>query len=598
MTVLAALLAMLTGACWLAAVTHLIAGLRQTLSRTHLAFALLAAIVGLNALSVAWLHHATELPEYLEAMSWASTSGTAVLAVLPWFAYFYTGATPRWMPAALSCAYVAAAALAQILPFGLFLDAEPRLIRFELPWGELATVHDGRTLSGRAYAYWVLHACAFGYLYYACSVQYRRGQQRRALTLAACTTLLLAALLANILVSMAGMRSVFFSQFAFAALILVMMSRLGGEERFRTLVTQAGDGIFIADSDGRYVDVNPAGCAMLGYTLPELRRLNIFDIVTPEDRQSIQQEKAALFSGQPVRLELQFRRKDGSLFPGELSGRLLSDGRMLGLVRDTTERRELLRSLEERVAVRTAEYAELNRQLESFSYSVSHDLRAPVRAIAGFSSLLLQDHSHALDDRARKHLTRIHAAAGHMNELIEGLLQLAHVSHHALKHEHVDLSLLVQDEIRRLRERDPARVVSVVCPPAIAARGDARLLRIMMYNLLENAWKYTGATTAAHIEFGRQAQNGEAVYFVRDNGAGFDMQFADQLFKPFQRLHSAAQFSGAGIGLATVARIIERHGGRIWADAAPDNGATFYFTLGARAALPVRGGRQPEGLPA
>lgn len=592
MTVLAALLSMLAGACWLASFTHLIAGFRQSLSRAHLAFAALAALVGLNALSVSWLHHATELSSYLEAMRWASTSGTAVLAVLPWFAYFYSGTTRRWLPAALSCAYVAVGVMALFLPFGLFLDAAPSLVRFALPWGEVATIHDGRALAGRAYAYWTLHACTFAYLYYACIAQHRRGQESRAIALAICTTILLTALLANILVSMAGLRTVYFSQFAYAALILVMMFRLGSEERFRTLVSQAGDGIFIADSDGRYVDVNPAGCAMLGYTLPELRRLNIFDIVTPEEEASIRQEKGALFSGQPVRFELQFRRKDGSVFPGELSGRLLSDGRLLGLVRDMTERRQLLRSLEERVAVRTAEYAELNRQLESFSYSVSHDLRAPVRAIAGFSSLLLQDHSDALDERARNHLARIHAAAGHMNELIEGLLQLAQVSHHALKHEHVDLSLLVQDEIRRLREHDPARNVSVDCPAAIAAGGDARLLRIMIHNLLENAWKYTGATTDAHIEFGRESQDAETVYFVRDNGAGFDMQFAEQLFKPFHRLHSAKQFSGAGIGLATVARIIERHGGRIWAQAAPHNGATFYFTLGARAAPALRPARQ------
>jgi PAS domain S-box-containing protein len=588
MTVLAALLSMLTGACWLAAVTHLIAGLRQASSRMHLAFAVLAAFVGLNSLSVSWLHHASDLTSYVEAMRWASATGTAVLAVLPWFAYFYTGMTRRWAPTALSCAYLAAGLLALVLPYGLFLEAAPSLVRFELPWGEMATVHDGRTLSERVYPYWAAHICTFAYLYYACTAQLRRGQRRRAIALAVCTTILLAALLANILVSMAGLRSVFFSQFAFAALILAMMFALGGEERFRTLVAQAGDGIFIADSDGRYVDVNPAGCAMLGYTLQELRRLSIFDIVTPEERPIIQQEKGALFSGQPVRLELQFRRKDGSVFPGELSGRLLSDGRLLGLVRDMTERRQLLRSLEERVAVRTAEYAELNRQLESFSYSVSHDLRAPVRAIAGFSSLLLQDHSHALDERARSHLARIHAAAGHMNELIEGLLQLAQVSHHALKHEHVDLSLLVQDEIRRLRERDPARKVGIVCPAAIAAGGDARLLRIMIHNLIENAWKYTGATSEAHIEFGRESRDGETIYFVRDNGAGFDMQFAEQLFKPFQRLHSAKQFGGAGIGLATVARIVERHGGRIWAQAAPHDGATFYFTLAVRAALPLR----------
>jgi light-regulated signal transduction histidine kinase (bacteriophytochrome) len=175
-----------------------------------------------------------------------------------------------------------------------------------------------------------------------------------------------------------------------------------------------------------------------------------------------------------------------------------------------------------------------------------------------------------------------------MNELIEGLLQLAQVSHQTLRSEQVDLSQVVQDELRRLRERDPTRGVSVVCPASITARGDARLLRIMMHNLLENAWKYTGLTAQAHIEFGRESTDAGAAYFIRDNGAGFDMQFAEQLFKPFQRLHSAAQFPGAGVGLATVARIIERHGGKIWAQAAPENGATFYFTLRAHSGSQAR----------
>ena len=175
-----------------------------------------------------------------------------------------------------------------------------------------------------------------------------------------------------------------------------------------------------------------------------------------------------------------------------------------------------------------------------------------------------------------------------MNELIEGLLQLAQVSHHTLRNEEVDLSSVAQEVIQRLREREPARSVRFVCPPSLTVRGDGRFLRIVMHNLLENAWKYTSRTVDAQIEFGCESDGERTIFFVKDNGAGFDMQFAEHLFEPFQRLHSATEFAGAGIGLATVARVVQRHGGRIWARAAPEEGATFFFTLAHPAILKER----------
>jgi light-regulated signal transduction histidine kinase (bacteriophytochrome) len=315
--------------------------------------------------------------------------------------------------------------------------------------------------------------------------------------------------------------------------------------------------------------------------------MHVFDIIAAEDLPKVQSEREALLSGAVVRGSWHFRRKDGSYFVGELSSRLLPDGRMLGMLRDVTEQLQLLRSLEDRVAARTAEYAELNRQLESFAYSVSHDLRAPVRAIGAFSTVLLQEHGKQLDGEAHRHLQRIIAAAGHMNELIEGLLQLAKVSHQTLQNETIDLSQIVKDIIRTMREREPERQIEVVCAELPTIRGDQRLLSIALHNLLENAWKYTSRVAHARVEIGCRTEPDRTVFFVRDNGAGFDMQFAEHLFEPFRRLHSPKEFAGTGIGLATVARVVERHGGQIWAEAALGSGATFFFTLAPRASRDV-----------
>ena len=590
MTLLAGILAILTGAAWFAGITHLIVGVRRSFHPTNLTFALMALLAGAHALTFVPLQHAHDVEQYVAAMRAAVTLGALTLAVLPWFAHFYTGAARLWKPAALSATYVLIAIVNQLRPYGLFFDTEPSLVHFQLPWGEITTSHNGIRTGSNVVLFWFIHAFNYSYVYAACRAQYRRGQRRHAIALAASTTILLIGMIGNLVIGFALLRFPFVAQFGFIALVLTMMFWLNTDERFRTLFAQASEGIFIADGSGRYMDVNAAGAALLGYTRDELRQMNIFDVVAPEDIPIVTKETTTLIGGGTVRSELQLRRKDGSTFTGELYGQLLSDGHLIGLVRDVTEHKQLMRSLEDRVAARTAEYAELNRQLESFSYSVSHDLRAPVRAIAGFSGLLAQEHAHGLDDVGRRHLSRIEAAAAHMNELIEGLLQLAQISHRALQDEEVDLSGVARDELRLLREREPAREVQAVCPPSLTARGDGRLLRIVLHNLLENAWKYTSNTSGATIEFGCDASGAEPTYFVRDNGAGFDMRYAHRLFEPFQRLHSATEFTGTGIGLATVARVLQRHGGRIWAEAAPDKGATFYFTLSGRKHAPLREG--------
>ena len=237
--------------------------------------------------------------------------------------------------------------------------------------------------------------------------------------------------------------------------------------------------------------------------------------------------------------------------------------------------------LEELVAERTAQLQATNEELEAFSYSVSHDLRSPLRAIDGFSKALLEDYQDRLDDTARDYLQRVCRGAERMGHLIDDLLQLSRVSRTALEKRSVDLRQLAGEITGKLCEREPERQVQIVLGESLTARGDERLLSIVLENLFENAWKFTRYVAAPHIEFGMVKEGDETVFFVRDNGAGFDMTYADKLFGAFQRLHSAQDFEGTGIGLATVQRIVHRHGGRVWAEAVPGEGATFYFTLSA-----------------
>lgn len=250
---------------------------------------------------------------------------------------------------------------------------------------------------------------------------------------------------------------------------------------------------------------------------------------------------------------------------------------------------------------RKDELESLNEELRSFSYSVSHDLRAPLRSIDGFSQALLEDCSHLLDAQAQDYLGRIRAASQRMALLIDDMLSLARVSRLELRLESVDLSGLAGGVAAALAGADERRRVSLKIAPGVSALGDPELLGVALANLIENSWKFTSKTADPAIEFGFLDHAGSALYYVRDNGAGFDMAYAGKLFQPFQRLHRADEFPGTGIGLATVQRIIERHGGRIWAEGRPDAGATFYFTLGAerennrRRGFDRRGANAPPG---
>jgi signal transduction histidine kinase len=244
----------------------------------------------------------------------------------------------------------------------------------------------------------------------------------------------------------------------------------------------------------------------------------------------------------------------------------------------------LYRDLEQRVEARTAELAAAHRELEAFSYSVSHDLRAPLRAIDGFAQATLEDCGDALGADGRDHLGRVRAATRRMSALIDDLLSLARVSRVAIDRARVSLSELAAHVAADLADTDPARAVTWNIHPGVVVDADRGLLRVLLENLLGNAWKFTARRADAVIEVGSAEQNGQRVYFVRDNGAGFDMKYAAKLFAPFQRLHDSAEFPGTGVGLATVQRVVRRHGGTIRAEGEVGAGATFTWTLGDPAA--------------
>ncbi|MGQ2981079.1 MAG: ABC transporter substrate-binding protein [Polaromonas sp.] len=272
--------------------------------------------------------------------------------------------------------------------------------------------------------------------------------------------------------------------------------------------------------------------------------------------------------------------------------------RLHGSAQDITEHRQvqdnILRlnaELEERVRQRTGQLEAVNRELEAFSYSVSHDLRSPLNTIDGFSQLMQRMPLEKVGEQGRHYLSRIRAGTRQMGELIEGLLSLAKLSRDPLRATTVDLSEMARQVVQACREREPQREVDVVVQPDLRALGDPLLLSVVMHNLVGNAWKFTSMQPLAHIEVGSETgAEGDVAYFVRDNGAGFDMAYADKLFGTFQRLHSSVDYAGTGIGLATVKRIIDRHGGRVWAQAAEGQGATFYFTLGTAFDRPASAG--------
>jgi PAS domain S-box-containing protein len=362
------------------------------------------------------------------------------------------------------------------------------------------------------------------------------------------------------------------------------------EERYRAVVEQSTEGLYLVDGDTkRLLETNPALQNMLGYTAEELRGMELHEIVA-HDRADVEANIArTLKEGTRFIRERKYRRKDGSVVDVEIAASVINYGGkqiICAAIRDITERkrteaeiRTLNDDLEDRVRRRTAQLQAANEELEAFGYSISHDLRAPLRAVTGFSRIMFEDYGDGLDEVGRDYLKRIQDAGERMGVLIDDLLDLSRLTRQRMRREAVDLSALARGVADGLRRVDPGRRVRFVIADGLSATGDTGLLRVALENLLGNAWKFTSKEPQAEIEFGAVEQGGEPVYYVRDNGVGFDAEYAERIFDPFQRLHGEGEFEGAGVGLATVARIIRRHGGSLRAEGEVGRGTTFYFTL-------------------
>ncbi|HWP60219.1 MAG TPA: PAS domain S-box protein [Candidatus Acidoferrales bacterium] len=362
------------------------------------------------------------------------------------------------------------------------------------------------------------------------------------------------------------------------------------EERFRAVVETANQAIISADSDGNITQFNRAAERIFGYAAEGVMGKPLTILMPERFRAAHEQGLNRFRSTGESRViggttEVIGRRQDGTEFPLELSLTAWKIGPryyFTGILVDIAERKrreEEIRMLNERLNRRAIELEAVNRELEAFSYSASHDLRAPLRSINGFSQALLEDCADKLDEQGKRYLQRICAATERMGQIIDDMLMMARVTRSELRVEIVDMSALARRIAEELQRSAPQRQVEWVIASGLEAHADPGLLRAALENLLGNAWKFTSKKEKAKIEFGVTENPDSRVFFVRDNGAGFDMAYADKLFGVFQRLHSAGEFEGTGIGLATVQRIVHRHGGRIWAEGVVGQGASFYFTL-------------------
>jgi PAS domain S-box-containing protein len=359
------------------------------------------------------------------------------------------------------------------------------------------------------------------------------------------------------------------------------------------LYDHAPCGYHSLDAAGTFVRINDTELSWLGFAREEvLGKMKFADLLTPPSLESFRRTFPGFMErGWVHDLEFELVRKDGTLLPVTLNATAIKDtqGNFVmsrSVVLDATERkraeaavRQLNAELEQRVAARTRQLQEANQELVEFSYSVSHDLRTPLRSIDGFSHALLEDYATALDDDGKDYLQRVRAASQRMGLILDAMVRLLRLNRTDMHVTDVDLSELAAQVAGALQKTDPDREAEFIIAPGCASRGDPGLLQIALENLLDNAWKFTAGQHPAKIEFGATGTPEGPACFVRDNGAGFDRAAAPKLFGAFQRFHTAEEFPGTGIGLATVQRIIHRHGGRVWAESQPGHGATFYFTL-------------------
>ena len=366
------------------------------------------------------------------------------------------------------------------------------------------------------------------------------------------------------------------------------------ENRFRTAFDHAGIGRGITSVEGRFIRVNQSLCSITGYCEQELLGKTWRDLTHPDNLEAHQQFVDRLLDGEAVshRMELRALHKDGHWVWIDLTVVLVRDSQgtplhFIGDIQDITERKRAVEELqkhrvrlEELVTERTAELETANKELEAFAYSVSHDLRGPLRAIEGFSAILQQDYGAKLDAEGERLLNVVRENTGLMGRLIEDLLELSRVGRSALDPSRIDMNKLAANALRHIEQQNGDYHLNVTMPDHLPpAIGDKRLIQLVWDNLLSNAAKFTAMRDGANIEVSGSVRDGENIFAVRDNGVGFDMKYSGKLFSLFQRLHGRDEFEGTGVGLTIARSIVERHGGRVWAEGKMDQGATFYFAL-------------------
>jgi PAS domain S-box-containing protein len=365
--------------------------------------------------------------------------------------------------------------------------------------------------------------------------------------------------------------------------------------RFRLAMASSGIGMAIVDLEGRWLEVNPALERMLGHAAAELVGRSVFDISHPDDVATSREYVARLVQGELAVLDARKRylHRNGEVVWAHINVAMMRDADgtplyFISQLRDVTAERaaELAlqdwnATLEQRVAERTAALEQSNRQQELFAHGVSHDLRAPLRAIDSFAQLLAKDYDAQLDNTGRDYVERIRAAAQRMGGLIAALLELSRAGRSDLKVEPVDLSLLADWACAELQDAEPGRAAEIEVQPGLLACGDERHLKRMLDQLLDNAWKFSRGRERVRIEVSGERRGERLVLSVRDHGSGFDMRYAEKMFEPFQRLHGPEQGGGNGLGLAIAQRIVERHDGRLWGESEPGTGAVFHVELPA-----------------
>lgn len=376
-----------------------------------------------------------------------------------------------------------------------------------------------------------------------------------------------------------------------ACALRAMHGRGKAEEKLDRLLGSMPDALVIVNAEGKIVGSNAQTGKLFGYSDRELQGESMALLVPERFRKPQRQYYAAYFSPRGGRIpettmELCGLHKDGREFPIEVSTKPLAAEKGLvvtSAIRDITERKQVeqqISKLNKELEHRAMELENANKELEAFSYSVSHDLRSPLQNIDSFSLILMEDYANQLDPEGLDCVQRLRGSCQHMQDIIEALLALSNMMRKELLVDHFDLTALANAVAADLKQKNPDRLVDWVIAEGLTAEGDAQLLRVVLENLFGNAWKFTANRPRARIEFGALPQsNGARTYFVRDDGAGFDMARASNLFTPFKRLHDQSEFRGTGIGLATVQRVIHRHRGKIWAEGVVNHGATFCFTL-------------------